>query len=129
MTRGQTVIAAHQAGHLYDWMRRFPAATVDRLRNVNSSTGSAKHVVLALSYGLYDKNIAAINRTIVRLLLNRMFAERSGDELKIKRIQSVLAGLHLAIDWVTGAAEPYSDVPYDLQTACRSPGKPQMGVG
>lgn len=120
MSPASSLIASRESGRLYAWMQAFPPITVERLRKINASTGSASHVVLAIGYGFYDSNIAAINKTIIGLLLKRMQAERCGDQVKIKRIQSVLAGMHIAIDWVTGKSEPYSPVSFDLQKACRS---------
>lgn len=121
MSNHLTPAISREAQCLQAWMLCFPTATIERLCNINSSTGSAKHVVMSLGYGIYDKNIAAINRTIVRLLLNRMRAEKNGNEIMIKRIQNILAGVHYAIDSVTGKSQTVDHV--DSEMACRSPNR------
>jgi len=93
------------------WLEAFPEPSISRLRAINTSTSSSRHIILALAYGLTDLRIARLNGIITGLMLRRMQAERRGDSGRIERIEHVLHSLHLAIDKVTGfeASKIYGD--------------------
>lgn len=93
------------------WLEAFPPASKTRLRAINTSTSSSRHIILALAYGLTDFRIAKLNGLITRLMVRRMQAERRGEKLIIERIEKVLHSLHEAIDKVTGfeASKIYGD--------------------
>ncbi|HNB21168.1 MAG TPA: hypothetical protein PKZ32_02040 [Candidatus Melainabacteria bacterium] len=84
------------------WLEAFPESSIARLRAINRSTSSSRHIILALAYGLTDLRIAKLNGLITGLMLRRMQAERKGDCRRTERIENVLHSLHLAIDKVTG---------------------------
>lgn len=84
------------------WLEGFPHSSILRLKAINTSTSSSRHIILALAYGLTDLRIAKLNGLITGLMLRRMQAERRGDSVRIERIEKVLQSLHLAIDKVTG---------------------------
>jgi|GEM_PF-3419112 len=84
------------------WLEGFPDSSILRLKAINTSTSSSRHIILALAYGLTDFRIAKLNGLITGLMLRRMQAERRGDSKRIERIEKVLHSLHLAIDKVTG---------------------------
>lgn len=84
------------------WLEGFPNSSILRLKAINTSTSSSRHIILALAYGLTDFRIAKLNGLITGLMLRRMQAERRGDKTRIERIEKVLHSLHLAIDKVTG---------------------------
>jgi hypothetical protein len=84
------------------WLEGFPNSSILRLKAINTSTSSSRHIILALAYGLTDLRIAKLNGLITGLMLRRMQAERRGDSVRIERIEKVLHSLHLAIDKVTG---------------------------
>ncbi len=84
------------------WLEGRPIATIDRLKKINHAATSSAHIILALSYGLTDPHIRAINRMIVGLLLSRHKAQRSGNKAIEERIEAKLQDLHDAINLVTG---------------------------
>lgn len=92
---------------LYQWVAAFPAESIERLRTINAAATSAKHVLLALAFGICDSNIRRINRLIIQLLLTRMRAERAGDTHKLDAVNAKLSDIHLAIDWATGFVPPF----------------------
>ncbi|MBX9951042.1 MAG: hypothetical protein K2Y39_17865 [Candidatus Obscuribacterales bacterium] len=102
------------------WLSGFPASSILRLRAINTSTSSSRHIILALAYGLTDFRIAKLNGLITGLMLRRMQAERRGDARRIARIEKVLHALHVAIDEVTGF--PASTIHGDGQI-CRAGSK------
>ncbi len=85
-----------------NWLEGFPGSSILRLRAINMSTSSSRHIILALAYGLTDLRIAKLNGLITGLLLRKMQAERRADTKRIERIEKVLYSLHKAIDKVTG---------------------------
>lgn len=89
-------------GQLKTWLEAMPPESLERLKQVNSHTGSAHHVILTLTYGLTDRYIGTLNRMIIGLLLRRMKAERSGNEKQIERINAYMKEMHEIIDAVTG---------------------------
>lgn len=94
-----------------NWLEGFPDSSILRLRAINTSTSSSRHIILALAYGLTDLRIAKLNGLITGLMLGRLQAERRADTQRIERIEKVLHALHKAIDQVTGfeASEIYGD--------------------
>ena len=91
---------------LDQWLRSLPPESIQRLRVINSSANSAKHIVVCLTIGIYDRNIRKINSMITSLLLTRMKAERSGRTQLVNRINTFMDEMHLAIDAVTGVSMP-----------------------
>lgn len=87
---------------MQDWLNTLPDDSLRRLKTINSSAGSSTHVVLAIAFGLYDKNIRKINRMITTLLLARMKAQRNGNTQLLLRINAFMEQMHLAIDQATG---------------------------
>ncbi|MFA7338563.1 MAG: hypothetical protein WC028_17385 [Candidatus Obscuribacterales bacterium] len=85
------------------WLEARPPTTIQRLKKINQAATSSAHIILALSYGLSDPHIRAINRMIVGLLLARRKAQRSGNKLIEERTEAKLQDLHEAINLVTGA--------------------------
>lgn len=85
-----------------NWLEAFPPQSILRLKAINASTSSSRHIILALAYGLTDLRIAKLNGLITGLLLRRMQAQRQGDTRRVERIEKVLHALHKAIDKVTG---------------------------
>lgn len=97
------IAAAREAENGFtSWLAGFPKPSILRLRAINTSTSSSRHIILALAYGLTDLRIAKLNGLITSLMLRRMQAERRGDNKRIERIEKVLHSLHIAIDTVTG---------------------------
>ena len=99
------------------WLEGFPNHSILRLKAINTSTSSSRHIILALAYGLTDFRIGKLNGLITGLMLRRMQAERRGDRKRIERIEKVLHALHISIDKVTGF--PASTVHGDGQI-CRA---------
>lgn len=93
------------ADRFYRWLNGFPEPSLNRLRTINNSAQDARHVIISLGFGVYDCRIRAVNNLIIKLLVARMQAERSQNERTVARIQAILTGLHVAIDWVTGKLE------------------------
>lgn len=88
--------------YLKNWLMKLPEDTVNRLRMINSSAGSSHHIILALTYGLYDRHIRKINRIISSLLIARLKAKRAGKTLVVARINHIMGEVHAAIDQLTG---------------------------
>jgi hypothetical protein len=87
---------------LHGWLAGLPADSIDRLRSINLSTGSAKHVILALTFGLYDRNICRLNKMITGMLIARLRAERAGKVKLVARINCFMEEMHESIDRATG---------------------------
>ncbi len=87
---------------LQKWLLTLPEDSLKRLRKINSSAGSSKHVVLTIAFGLYDRHIRKLNKMITTLLLARMKAERNGNRELVARINAFMDQMHQAIDEVTG---------------------------
>jgi hypothetical protein len=49
--------SAASSSQLHSWLMTLPTESLVRLRNINMSTVSSKHVILSLAYGLYDRHI------------------------------------------------------------------------
>lgn len=94
--------ASHAAFH--QWLLGMPQESIERLRAINLSTGSSRHVILALTYGIYDVHIRKINRMITSLLIARLKAERAGKCRLIARINDFMENMHSAIDFATGTS-------------------------
>jgi hypothetical protein len=92
---------------LEGWLKGRPAATIERLKKINHAATSSAHIILALSYGLTDTHIRAINRMIVGLLLARHKAQRNGNKVREERIEAKLQDLHDAINLVTESKPPH----------------------
>ncbi len=92
----------------YKRLAALPLDSSRRLKHINDAADTADHVLLAIRYGVVDSNIRRLNKTIIGLLLSRFRAERSSNHALVKRINDVMLGLHLAIDWMTGAQPVYS---------------------
>ncbi|MBP9809596.1 hypothetical protein KBF38_14955 [bacterium] len=103
------------------WLETRPLATIRRLRKINQAASSSAHIILALSYGLSDPHIRAINRMIVGLLLARHKAQRSSNKLIEERTEAKLQDLHEAINLVTGSNQAnFHDSSTDAGNACKS---------
>lgn len=87
---------------LFKWLSGFPAQSLDRLKQINLSTNSSKHIILTVSYGLIDPNIRAVNKMIVNLLLLRMKFEKKGDCKRIEKVEKKMQELHVVVDELTG---------------------------
>lgn len=108
---------AFVAERFYRWLSGFPEPSINRLRTINNASADARHVIISLGYGMYDCRIRALNNMIIKLLVERMKAERSNNERTLERIQAILTGLHVAIDWTTGRLER-SDFSHLEQPSC-----------
>lgn len=104
------------------WLQNLPLQTIARLRAINLSTAGSHHVIMALTYGIYDENIRTINRTITTLLLARMKAERAAKHSLIARINDFMNEMHESIDEVTGTRRETAPT----ETACNRPMKPKL---
>lgn len=87
---------------LHSWFSSFPQESIERLRAINASTASSKHVILALGFGLFDMRIRKLNCMIVALLVSRLKAERSGNSHLVGRINKFMEEVHAGIDAATG---------------------------
>jgi hypothetical protein len=105
------------AERFYRWLSGFPEPSINRLRNINNASADARHVIISLGYGVYDCRIRGLNNMIIKLLVARMKAERTQNERTLARIQAILTGLHVAIDWTTGRLER-SDFSHLEQPSC-----------
>lgn len=103
---------------ILNWFEQLPPPTIERLGKINEAATSSAHIVLALSYGLYDGHIRAVNRLIVGLLLARHKAQRCGDLLREQRIEAKLQDFHEAINIVTGTG---GGVVGEGGSACKRP--------
>lgn len=101
------------------WLKACPAATIKRLKKINEAATSSAHIILALSYGLSDPHIRAINRMIVGLLLSRHKAQRSSNKLIEERIEAKLQDLHEAINLVTGSTKHPQTSAAEAGNACK----------
>lgn len=84
------------------WLATVPAESVVRLKAINASTDSARHIILSLAYGLTDAHIGKLNRIITALLISRLKAERAGKVHTVERINDFMDEMHQAIDAVCG---------------------------
>lgn len=103
--------------YLCRWMAAFPPESRERLRRINLAATSSNHVVLAVTYGLFDPCIRSLNRMITSLLLLRMRLERRGDRCRVERVERKLSELHTAINLITGIKRE----PGSHHEACRRP--------
>ncbi|HEY9713499.1 MAG TPA: hypothetical protein V6C72_08505 [Chroococcales cyanobacterium] len=104
------------------WLQELPPQSIARLRAINLSTAGSHHVILALTYGIYDENIRTINGTITTLLLARLKAERAEKHSLVARINDFMNEMHESIDAVTGTAREASSE----ANACNRPMKPKL---
>ncbi|MBX9668735.1 MAG: hypothetical protein K2X93_14000 [Candidatus Obscuribacterales bacterium] len=111
------------AERFYRWLKGFPEPSIKRLTRINNASADARHVILSLSFAVYDCRIRALNNLIVKLLVARLRAERISDNRSLERIQAILTGLHVAIDWATGKLE-LSDHSHLEQPSCNKVSKP-----
>jgi hypothetical protein len=100
------------------WLFALPEDSIRRLAVVNRSTTSSHHVLLAIAYGFYDRNIFKLNRTITTMLVSRMKAQRAGKTRLVERINCFLEEIHVAVDLVTGVDRSGVKNPDE---ACRRP--------
>jgi hypothetical protein len=100
------------------WVASRPEASIERLKKINHAATSSAHIILALSYGLHDPHIRAINRMIVALLLSRHKAQKCGNAKIEARVEAKLQDLHEAINSVTGAP-PTSHSKEEAGNACK----------
>lgn len=91
-----------KSSRFQDWLNDLPDDSIRRLRAINMSTNSSKHVILALTYGIFDLNIRRINRMITYMLVARMKAERANKTIFVQRINQFMEYMHESIDAVTG---------------------------
>jgi len=104
---------------LTKWLLERPPTTIERLKKINHAASSSAHIILALSYGLQDPNIGAVNKIIVTLLLARHRAQRCGNLATEQRIEGKLQDLHEAINYVTDTPEPSPETKYKAGNACK----------
>jgi len=103
--------------NLHSFIMNLPPDSIDRLRTINTSTGGPKHIILALTYGIYDRNIRKLNDMITGLLLSRMKAEKAGKVRLVNRINTFLETMHEAIDLATGTGHLRSKDGVSCKTA------------
>ena len=97
-----TLFVSPEERGLFQWLSGFPSTSLRRLKQINSSTGSSRHIILTVSYGLVDPNIRALNKMIIHLLLSRMKFEKNGDTRRIERVEKKMGELHTVVDLLTG---------------------------
>lgn len=102
---------------LYRWLHSFPPESIHRITTINNAAGSAKHVLLALAFGVYDTHVRKLNNVIIGLQVRRLRAERHHDARTIEVIQNKLNDLHHAIDWVCGTIPLFTERPGEI-AAC-----------
>ncbi|HEY9716456.1 MAG TPA: hypothetical protein V6C69_03225 [Trichormus sp.] len=93
-----------QLGSFHKWLIELPEESLHRLRLINMSTRSSRHVILSLTFGIYDCHIRKVNRMITHLLIARLKAERAGRLRLVARINQFMQTVHEAIDLATGVA-------------------------
>jgi hypothetical protein len=93
---------ALQDGPLKTWLMDLPADSLKRLKAINASTGSSRHIILSLTYGIYDSHIRKLNGMITGLLIARLRAERAGNSNLVHRINRFMHNVHEAVDLATG---------------------------
>ncbi len=87
---------------LQQWLMRWPEDSLKRLKDINTSTDSSRHVILSLTYGLYDPQIRKLNRVITSLLVARLKSQRAGNAGLVAQINNLMENMHLAVDLATG---------------------------
>ena len=87
---------------LQQWLMRWPEDSLQRLKHINTSANSSRHIILSLSYGLYDPHIRKLNRVITSLLVARLKAQRVGKVALVSQINKVMENMHVAVDLATG---------------------------
>ncbi len=87
---------------LSDWMQGFTPLAVERLRRINQASSTSRHIILALTYGIADKEIRQVNRMIIGLMLSRHKAVRRGDTDMEAAIEIRLKALHRAVNGLVG---------------------------
>lgn len=111
-------IASQMSGtNLRRWMQSLPPESIARLRTINLSTSGSSHVILAVAYGIVDRNIRAVNRMITALLLARLRAERAGETKLVERINRFMDEMHESVNQATNSRPAQ-------QTRERSCGRP-----
>lgn len=109
------------------WLAGFPEQSLQRLARINHAATSSAHIILALSYGMHDRHIGALNKMIIGLLLARHKARRRGDALAEARIETKLQDLHCVINAVTGLEISNPDAGSACKAVKRMPAMP-MGL-
>lgn len=112
-------------GQLQNWLQSMPAESRDRLKSINENTGSASHVILTLAYSICDGNIRRLSRMITGLLVQRMKAERTGQQATVDRINEYMKEMHESIDSVTGVYRAKNG----SRHACNRIGKSKLARG
>lgn len=102
-TESVSIVATRKDGRggVRAWIESMPPESTRRLAIINNSTNSARHIVIALSYGLYDRHIRKLNQIITSLLVLRMKAERENKTRTVERLNKFMDEIHLAIDIAT----------------------------
>jgi hypothetical protein len=100
-----TALPATSQAAFQGWLLGLPEDSLQRLRVINMTTNSSRHVILSLTFGLYDPHIGKLNRMITSFLIARLRAERLGKTRLVARINSFMQDMHLAIDQVTGTTQ------------------------
>lgn len=90
------------APNLTAWIGGFSPQSLERLRRINQSTSGPGHIILALTYGLSDQSIRAVNRLIIGLMVARHKAVRRGCAGTEAKIEDKLKELHQAINHIVG---------------------------
>jgi hypothetical protein len=93
------------------WLATWPKESIDRLRTINNSHGSSTHIILALAFGAYDRQIRTLNRVITSLLLARMRCEHTCRHDRVKRLNTLMDEIHTAIDAVTDTQSNRAETP------------------
>lgn len=115
----QTSTMSPQAKQFHRWLSGFPAASRDRLTEINIAATSARHIILTLTYSLIDPNIRSLSRVITNFLLLRLKHERAGRTEMCERLEGQLKDLHTAIDTITGVER----LGHNSHEVCRSVSK------
>ncbi len=103
--------------NLQSFIASLPKDSIERLRHINLSTGSPRHIILTLAYGIYDRHIGRLNKMITGLLISRLKAERAGKIRLVNRINDFLENMHEAIDLVTDTGDKRSRDGFACKTA------------
>jgi hypothetical protein len=94
--------------HLITWMNTFPQPSIQKLKSINNATNGAYHVILSLSYGLYDERIRRLNGMVIGLLVCRLKAKRANRTDQINKINQILLDFHQAVDQITNVSRDHN---------------------
>lgn len=80
------------------WLSSFSPLALERLTRINQASSTSRHIILALTYGIADREIRQVNRMIIGLMLCRHKAVRRGDAAMEAAIEIRLKALHRAVN-------------------------------